>query len=175
MDVQIRWLIRRDMPEVLDIEEKSFEYVWTEETFLSHLRQRNCIGMVAEYDSQVVGFVMYELHKGAIEILNFAVDSYYRRASIGRQMADRLKDKLSQQRRREIFFTVRETNIGAQLFFSELEFCAVSVLRNYFEDANEDAFVFRYQLDRSDKEFAPGLSPKNRISNFLDADVQHGE
>ena len=41
---QIRWLIRRDMDEVLSIEQGSFEYPWTEEEFLCCLRQRNCIG-----------------------------------------------------------------------------------------------------------------------------------
>ena len=45
---QIRWLIRRDMPEVLGIENDSFEYAWKEEDFLCCLRQRNCIGLVSE-------------------------------------------------------------------------------------------------------------------------------
>jgi len=39
---QIRWLIRRDMTEVLEIENASFEYTWNEEDFLHCLRQRNC-------------------------------------------------------------------------------------------------------------------------------------
>ena len=34
LKVQIRWLIRRDMPEVLEIERATFEYAWTEEDFL---------------------------------------------------------------------------------------------------------------------------------------------
>ena len=42
--VHIRWMIRRDMPEVLAIEHASFEYPWCEEEFLRVLRQRNCIG-----------------------------------------------------------------------------------------------------------------------------------
>ena len=46
--VHIRWMIRRDMPEVLQTEQESFDYSWTEEDFLRCLRQRNCIGMVAE-------------------------------------------------------------------------------------------------------------------------------
>ena len=45
--VHIRWMIRRDMPEVLQTEQESFEHSWTEEDFLRCLRQRNCIGMVA--------------------------------------------------------------------------------------------------------------------------------
>lgn len=43
---QIRWLIRRDMPEVMEIEKRSYEFPWTEEEFLTCLRQRNCIGTV---------------------------------------------------------------------------------------------------------------------------------
>ncbi len=46
--VHIRWMIRRDMPEVLQTEQESFDYSWTEEDFLRCLRQRNCIGMVAD-------------------------------------------------------------------------------------------------------------------------------
>ena len=73
--VHIRWMIRRDMPEVLDIENRSFEFAWTEEDFIRCLRQRNCIGMVAEHDERVVGFMIYELHKNRLHILNFAVHS----------------------------------------------------------------------------------------------------
>ena len=61
--VHIRWMIRRDMPEVLQTEQESFEFSWTEEDFLRCLRQRNCIGMVAEQGEKVVGFMIYELHK----------------------------------------------------------------------------------------------------------------
>ena len=57
--VHIRWMIRRDMPEVLQTETQSFEFAWTEEDFLRCLRQRNCIGMVAEQGEQVVGFMIY--------------------------------------------------------------------------------------------------------------------
>ena len=58
-------MIRRDMPEVIPIETASFEFPWSEDDFVRCLRQRNCIGMVAEMDDQVVGFMIYELHKTA--------------------------------------------------------------------------------------------------------------
>ena len=47
--VHIRWMIRRDMAEVLEIERAAFEFPWFEEEFIRCLRQRNCIGMVAEH------------------------------------------------------------------------------------------------------------------------------
>ena len=61
IEVTIRWMIRRDMPEVLKIEAASFEYTWDEDEFLNLLRPRNCIGMVAEHENRVVGFMIYEM------------------------------------------------------------------------------------------------------------------
>src|SRR4249919_4352850 len=84
--VHIRWMIRRDMPEVLQAEQESFEFAWTEEDFLRCLRQRNCIGMVAEQGEKVVGFMIYELHKSKLHILNFAVQPACRRGDVGTQM-----------------------------------------------------------------------------------------
>ncbi|MFM7037696.1 MAG: ribosomal protein S18-alanine N-acetyltransferase [Planctomycetaceae bacterium] len=145
---QIRWLIRRDMDEVLGIERGSFQRPWSEEEFLCCLRQRNCIGTVAELDHRVVGFMIYELHKSMLRILNFAVCPARRRSGIGRQMVQRLVDKLSQQRRREIVLEVRETNVPAQLFFAASGFRAITVLRKHYDDTAEDAYYMRFSLDQ---------------------------
>ena len=67
--VHIRWMIRRDMAEVLAIEADSFEYPWSEDDFIRCLRQRNVIGMVAELDDRIVGFMVYELGVGKSRFL----------------------------------------------------------------------------------------------------------
>ncbi len=142
----IRWMIRRDMPEVLQIEQDSFDYSWTEEDFLRCLRQRNCIGMVAEHGERVVGFMIYELHKTKLHILNFAVHPAWRRLGVGGQMVSKLVSKLSSHRRTRITLEVRETNLEAQLFFRKQEFRAVRVLRAFYEDSGEDAFLMEYRF-----------------------------
>lgn len=146
INVHIRWMIRRDMPEVNGIEQSSFEFPWTEKDFFRCLRGRNCIGMVAEHDEQVVGFMIYELHNNQLHILNFAVRPDYRRRNVGRQMVEKLIGKLSQQRRNRIVLEVRETNLAAQLFFQKLGFKAISVLRDYYDDTVEDAYVMHYRF-----------------------------
>ncbi len=159
--VQIRWLIRRDMAEVLEIEQESFEFAWTEEDFLCCLRQRNCIGMVAEQDHRIVGFMIYELHKSSLRIMNFAVAKDVRRSGIGNRMVNRLIDKLSQQRRKEIILEIRETNLEAQLFFKKSDFRAIKVLRSHYDDTTEDAYMMIYKLTKSG---ASAFLPVNRIS-----------
>ena len=128
---QIRWLIRRDLTEVLEIEKASFEYTWTEEDFLCCLRQRNYIGMIVEKDNEINGFMIYGLHKQKLRLVNFAVDPKYRREGIGSAMTNRLVEKLIQQKRKEIVLAIRETNLPAQLFFKEQGFKATRILRNY--------------------------------------------
>ena len=159
---QIRWLIRRDMDDVLAIERASFQFPWTEEEFLCCLRQRNCIGTVAELDHRIVGFIIYELHKSLLRILNFAVAPDVRRNGIGKQMVQRLIDKLSQQRRNEIVLEVRETNVPAQLFFASSGFRAVTVLRGHYNDTSEDAYYMRYCLHQ---DAADLYVPRNRIAD----------
>jgi ribosomal-protein-alanine N-acetyltransferase len=162
--VHIRWMIRRDMPEVLLTETESFEYAWTEEDFLRCLRQRNCIGMVAEQGEKVVGFMIYELHKSKLHILNFAVLPGSRRQDVGTQMVQKLISKLSSHRRTNITLEVRETNLSAQLFFRALGFRAVRVLRTYYEDSGEDAFLMQYRLaDDTSEEYDEGV---NRIAQY---------
>jgi ribosomal-protein-alanine N-acetyltransferase len=161
--VHIRWMIRRDMAEVLDIERGSFEFPWFEEDFIRCLRQRNCIGMVAEHGERVVGFMIYELHKTRLHILNFAVAPQFRRQGVGRQMIEKLLGKLSSQRRVRITLEVRETNLPAQLFFKSSGFRAVTVLRSYYEDSPEDAYLMQY---RHSHEEAPATLSMNRIDRM---------
>ena len=162
--VHIRWMIRRDMPEVLQTEQESFEYAWTEEDFLRCLRQRNCIGMVAEHGEKVVGFMIYELHKSKLHILNFAVHPSWRRVAVGSQMVAKLISKLSSHRRTRITLEVRETNLIAQLFFRKQEFRAVRVLRGFYEDSGEDAFLMQYRF--GDDSGDDAVETVNRIAQY---------
>lgn len=146
MLVHLRWMIRRDMPEVANIEQESFEFPWSEEDFVRTLRRRTIIGMVAEDDRGVWGFAIYELLPKRIHILNMAVAHSCRRCGVGRQIVEKLIKKLSQHRRTRLSLEVRETNLVAQKFFQSLGFKATGVLRDYYEDSPEDAYKMVYTI-----------------------------
>jgi ribosomal-protein-alanine N-acetyltransferase len=119
--------------------------------------------MVAEYDEQVVGFMIYELHKNRLHILNFAVRPEYRRRGVGSQMASKLVGKLSHQRRNRIQLEIRETNLPAQLFFRQVGFRAISVLRDFYEDTTEDAYLMQLRHQPRGQEVR---IPINRITKL---------
>ena len=145
-DTTIRWMIRRDMPEVMAIENTAFEFPWSQEDFERTLRQRNCIAHVAERDETIVGFMVYELEANRIILLNMAVKPGHQRTGVGSSMIAKLTEKLSKQRRQQIWLDVRETNLPAQKFFRGHGFRAAGILRGIYDGSDEDAYRMVYSV-----------------------------
>ena len=72
-----------------------------------------------------------------------------------RQEIEKLTGKLSHQRRSRILLEVRETNLAAQLFFRKCGFRAVSVLRDFYEDTTEDAYLMQYRCEAEQDSLMP--------------------
>ncbi len=132
----MRWMIRRDMPEVLLIDGQEGSD-WCEEDFLRCLRQRNCIGMVAEQGERIVGFMVYELHGDHLVVLNFGVRRRYRRSGVGRQMLMKLVSKLSSHRRTHVEVPASDERLGVHLWLKACGFTAVRV------EGSDYVFEFR--------------------------------
>lgn len=144
--IELRWMIRRDLPEVLDIEAECFEFPWSEAQFIDCLRQRNCIGMVVTEGDKVIAFVIYELHKRRLVLLTVAVAWSHQGRGIGRMIVERLFHKLSTARRASITTVVRESNLGALNFFKAHGFLAECLLPGHYDDTDDDAIVMQYRL-----------------------------
>ena len=157
--IHIRWMIRRDMTDVLEIENASFEFPWNEDDFVAAYVSEH-IGMVVEQDDEIVGFMIYELYKTRLHILNFAVHQNQRRSGIGTVMVEKLKSKLSHQRRNRIVLEVRETNLEAQLFLNNRTFLLCQFLE-LPDDTVEDAYLMQHRYVDEQVEV-----PVNRITRM---------
>lgn len=126
----IRWMINRDIDDVMQIEIACFE--WQDRWCMPLIRkiglQRNVIRVVITDEAQygkIVGFMFYELHPKRLELLRFAVDPSVHRKGYGAAMMQRLINKLSQQNREVVGVDVPEHNVGTQIFLSRCGFKAV--------------------------------------------------
>lgn len=154
----IRWMIRRDLREVLEIDGAGFSTSpLGEEALLGLLRQRDVIGMVTEEvpawdgegptpDGPVLGFMVYRLEKSRLVLLRLAVHPAYRRQGVGRAMLAKLAGKLSSHRRTRIALDVAEGNLAAQLWLKACGFTAVRVDRGAADDGT-DSYRFVYRLE----------------------------
>lgn len=143
--VQVRWMIRRDTPEVLRCEFECYAHPLTEAELLGELRQRNVIAMVYDDGRDVLGYMLYELHKGRLQILRFAVLPSFQRSGIGRAMVERLVGKLTPNHRTAIEVTCSERVTDGHLFLRACGFTAIGVERDYFKRGH-DGYRFRYSL-----------------------------
>lgn len=128
---QLRWIVRRDMDDVLAIDRMAFspEDRWDEAEWLTVLRQRNGIGTVCETNHDIHGAMVYSLHKSFLFIERVVVRNTDRRKGYGTQMVQRLIDKLTPQKRLSVETVVPEHMVGTQLFFASMGFVAVAIVR----------------------------------------------
>lgn len=141
-----RWMIRRDMEEVMAIEAES-DNSWEENDFFLALRERHIIGWLAEKNARngpVLAFMVYGLKDGHIELLKLAIAAKARRCGIGRRLIEKLIGKLSSHRRTAITVNVPDGNLAAQLFFRDQGFRAVRVCHG--DDG--DSYLMRYLMPR---------------------------
>ena len=150
--IKTDWLCRPHMPAVLQIEAAAFQFPWTEADFVMALRQRNCVGRVIGVGKGVAGYVLYELHKSRIHILNFAIDAECRRQGVGKRLIEHLVAKLHSERRYKIVAEIRESNVAAQLFFRDCGFRAVAILSEFYSDSpGEDAYLFAFSIKKPER------------------------
>lgn len=126
----IRWMIRRDMPEVLAIERQSFkeEDQWTMEEFTRKLTRRDTLGLSIELDEKIVGSMIYRLHDLYVRLDNIAVHPDYRRRGILRECMLKLLSKLNHQSRTQLIVLLPESCLELQPVFESFGKDKVKIL-----------------------------------------------
>ena len=123
-DIDLRWMIRRDDDEIIQINTQSGLPTMTADSLLKWAKKSNSIGMVAAVNWRVVGFILYELHRDLLTIERVAVAPSDRRCGIGAALIDRLISKLHNQRRKSLTINCDLGNLGGLQFLRRNGFIA---------------------------------------------------
>jgi ribosomal-protein-alanine N-acetyltransferase len=138
--VLIRPAVHKDLLELERIERRSFQTPhWRAENFLAY----RCV--VAEVEGKVAGFLVSRVVfpenedlPAEREILNLAVDPFYRRQGVATAL---LHNEL--KHRATHFLEVRESNVGAQKLYQKLGFTEVGRRPDYYSFPMEAAIVMQ--------------------------------
>lgn len=136
-----------DLSVILDIEQRSYEFPWTEGIFHDCLRY-GYSSWVMEINRQVIAYGVMSLAAQECHILNVCVDPDYQGQGIGRRLLEQLLNIARARKADTAFLEVRPTNTQAlSLYFSE-GFNEIGTRRNYYPAllGREDAVILAKAL-----------------------------
>ncbi len=136
-----------DLPTVMRIEARAYDYPWTYGIFQDCLRYGYCC-WVFEHDDCVDGYGIMSIAAGEAHILNLCVRPEVRRHGLGRKILNYLVDLARRHDADTVLLEVRPSNRAAVSLYHQLGFNEVGTRRNYYpaENGREDAMILAKTL-----------------------------
>jgi [ribosomal protein S18]-alanine N-acetyltransferase len=128
------------------IERTSFRFPWSSGFFRQELQVACARSILAEIEGQIVGYVLFWLLPGAIDIHNIAVHVDYRRRGIARLLLGKVVAEARNQSSLRVMLEVRRSNLPAQKLYQSLGFLTTGVRKGYYSDDGEDALAMSLDL-----------------------------
>lgn len=146
--MDIRKMLRYDIPRVKAIEEASFPKrspSWKTD-FPRCLKIKRYSCFVAEEYGEIHGYLICEEDKGTLYLTDVAVHPDKQRTGIGTAFFNFLKEKFVPKCKKTVL-TVSERFLPTHLFLKSQGMKAVKVLRNYYSTGH-DAYEFNYVQEK---------------------------
>jgi ribosomal-protein-alanine N-acetyltransferase len=138
-----------DLDEVMVIERSAFRFPWSAGFFRQELQVACARSILAEADGKIIGYVLFWLLPGAIDIHNIAVHVEFRRRGIARVLLGRVIDEARRQSVIHVVLEVRKSNLPAQKLYETMGFLTVGLRKGYYSDNGEDALAMTLELKGS--------------------------
>jgi len=128
---------KKDLPNILAIENLSFSNPWSKNQFEESLSNF----YVAKKGNKIVGFIGIQRLIDEAHILHMATHPDYREQGIARKMLQ----KAMGSRAKKFILEVRKSNTAAQSLYKSFGFQVISIRNKYYGDNDEDALVMIYE------------------------------
>lgn len=144
--IEFRPMTMADLDEVMVIERTSYRFPWSTGFFLQELQVACARSILAEVNGRIVGYVLYWLLPGALDIHNIAVHVDFRRQGIARLLLGRVLSQAKAQSGTRVMLEVRKSNLPAQKLYESMRFSTTGIRKGYYSDDGEDALVMTLEM-----------------------------
>lgn len=148
-----RWLIRparvADAARIAPLERRCFSDPWSVTAFEEVFAFPLGIGLVAERDREIGGYLVARAVVGEGEIMNLAVAPECRREGLGRRLLAAGLEALRGRGAHQVHLEVRQGNEAAQALYRRQGFEPIGRRAGYYRNPVEDAIVLRLALPGS--------------------------
>ncbi|MGE4292575.1 MAG: ribosomal protein S18-alanine N-acetyltransferase [Desulfovibrio sp.] len=133
----------RDLPGLMRLERRCFEYHWSEEQYRLGLG-KGAFRILGIFEhGNPVAYLAFSLVAGEMEILNLAVHPAFRRRGLASALMRALFAVCRQAGTEEGFLDVKRSNAAAIALYTRFGFEKYGERKRYYPDTKEDALLFR--------------------------------
>ncbi len=143
--MKLRAWTKGDIPQIAEIENKSFTDPWSEEMLGDCLRYPYYRCFVAEEGGQVCGYCCLILLFEDGEVANIAVAPAYRGRGIARALMEQMHDEAKRGGASRCLLEVRKSNAPAIALYQGYGYTVYGVRPRYYGDG-EDALLMEKRL-----------------------------
>lgn len=136
----IHVLRSEQLPQILDLEARSFEHPWSPELVAREVEQDHSLLLVISQEERIVGFVICWLILDELHILNVAVEPSLRRRGVAKLLLGELLERAAAHGFTLATLEVRVGNAPAIGLYERLGFQTVGRRHRYYSDG-EDALI----------------------------------
>jgi len=149
-EVSVRPMSEDDIPAVVEVENRSYDFPWSAGIFADCLRVGYCC-WVLDGGNGLAGHGIMSVAVDESHILNVCVAPEQRRRGYARGLMHHLLETATRHGARIAYLEVRPSNLGAIRLYADLGFRHVGTRRGYYpaHDGREDAYVLSLSLPRS--------------------------
>lgn len=143
MSIVYRRMTLEDVPQVHEIELKTFHTPWSYQSFVDEMTTNKCARyIVAEENGRILAYAGAWLIFEEGHITNIAVEASQRGRGIGAGVTRALLQYAANMGVQYMTLEVRRSNVIAQSLYKKAGFIEVGVRKRYYEDNGEDAYLY---------------------------------
>ncbi len=142
-----RRMTEQDLPAVIGIEQRSYQFPWTRNIFRDCLRHGHS-AWVLETDQDIIGYGVMSVLVQECHILNLCIDPDHRGQGKGRQLLEEMLIIARVNEADSAFLEVRTSNFQALSLYLSEGFREIGTRRNYYpaQLGREDAVILAKRL-----------------------------
>tara|TARA_Y100001970_G_C14091299_1_gene780182 strand:- start:536 stop:958 length:423 start_codon:yes stop_codon:yes gene_type:complete len=133
---------KQHLSQILEIESKSFDNPWSNQSFLSELRNNVSSNWVFVKDSQLLGYMFGWILASDYHINNIAVRPSCRRKGVAKKMIDNI---IFSSKIKNIYLEVSRLNNRAISLYEKMGFSQNGLRKKYYNNGS-DAILYKMEI-----------------------------
>lgn len=130
-----------DAPALAALEKESFSHPWSENAFLTLLKEENSRCVILREGTELLGYLTLTMVLDRAQINTVAVSSARRRQGLGRRLLEEGIRLCRAAKMSAMELEVRAGNLAALTLYRTLGFMEVGRRKGYYRDPPEDAVL----------------------------------